>query len=62
MTMDIRVVRADYANLAHAAALVALLDAYALDPMGGGEGLTDFAKAALVPALATPRPCPLAIL
>ena len=52
MTMDIRVVRADYANLAHAAALVALLDAYALDPMGGGEGLTDFAKAALVPALA----------
>ena len=50
--MDIRVVRADYANPTHAAALVALLDAYALDPMGGGEGLSDFAKAALVPALA----------
>lgn len=50
--MDIRVVRADYANPAHAKALVALLDAYALDPMGGGEGLTDFAKMALVPALA----------
>ena len=52
MTMDIRVVRADYANPTHAAALVALLDAYALDPMGGGEGLSDFAKATLVPALA----------
>ena len=52
MTLDIRVVRADYANSTHAAALVALLDAYALDPMGGGEGLSDFAKTALVPALA----------
>ena len=50
--MDIRVVRADYANPVHAAALVALLDAYALDPMGGGEGLSEYAKAALVPALA----------
>ena len=46
------VVRADYANPAHAAALVALLDAYASDPAGGGEGLSDFAKQRLVPALA----------
>ena len=52
MTLDIRVVLADYANPTHAAALVALLDAYALDPMGGGEGLSDFAKTTLVPALA----------
>ncbi len=52
MTMDIWVVRADYANPTHAAALVNLLDAYALDPMGGGEGLSDHAKTALVPALA----------
>ena len=29
-----------------------LLDAYASDPMGGGEGLSDFAKANLVPSLA----------
>lgn len=50
--MDIRVVRADYTNPSHAAALVALLDAYARDPMGGGEGLSDYAKTALVPALA----------
>lgn len=48
----IRICRADYANPHHAAALVALLDVYARDPMGGGEGLSDFAKANLVPALA----------
>ncbi|TAF71724.1 MAG: GNAT family N-acetyltransferase [Curvibacter sp.] len=29
-----------------------LLDAYASDPMGGGEPLSDFAKAHLVPSLA----------
>jgi len=48
----VRVVRADYANPVHAAALVMLLDAYASDPMGGGEGLSDFAKVNLVPSLA----------
>lgn len=52
MTNAIRVVRADYANPVHAAALVMLLDAYASDPMGGGEALSDFAKANLVPSLA----------
>jgi ribosomal protein S18 acetylase RimI-like enzyme len=52
MTNPIRVVRADYANPVHAAALVMLLDAYASDPMGGGEGLSDYAKANLVAALA----------
>lgn len=44
--------RADYANPAHAAALVSLLDAYAQDPMGGGHALSEFAKANLVQALA----------
>ncbi len=48
----ITVHRADYTNPVHAAALVHLLDAYAADPMGGGEGLSDFAKANLVPCLA----------
>ncbi len=48
----VQVVPADYANPAHAAALVELLDAYARDPMGGGHGLSDFARANLVPALA----------
>ena len=42
----------DYANPAHASALVSLLDAYAKDPMGGGEGLSDYAKANLVACLA----------
>ncbi len=48
----VRVVRADYRDPEHAAAIVALLDAYARDPAGGGEGLGDFAKAHLVPELA----------
>jgi len=49
----VRVVRADYANPVHAAAVVMLLDAYASDPMGGGEPLSEFAKANLVPSLAS---------
>jgi len=48
----VRICRADYANPAHARALVAMLDAYAHDPMGGGDGLSDFAKQNLVPSLA----------
>ena len=51
-TSSLRICRADYANPAHARALVSLLDAYAKDPMGGGEPLSEFAKANLVPALA----------
>ena len=46
------VCRADYANADHASAVVLLLDAYAQDPMGGGHGLSDFAKANLVAVLA----------
>jgi ribosomal protein S18 acetylase RimI-like enzyme len=46
------VCRADYANPTHGAALVALLDAYAQDPMGGAHALSDFARANLVAALA----------
>ena len=52
MTDGITTLRADYANPAHAAALVMLLDAYASDPAGGGKGLSDFARANLVPGLA----------
>lgn len=48
----IAIVRARYDDPAHAAALVALLDAYARDPAGGGEPLSDFARANLVDALA----------
>lgn len=48
----LQVVRADYANPVHGAALVALLDAYARDPMGGAHPLSDFARANLVASLA----------
>jgi len=48
----LRVVQADYADPLHAAALVAMLDAYARDAMGGGEPLSAFAKAHVVRALA----------
>jgi ribosomal protein S18 acetylase RimI-like enzyme len=50
--VDVTTLRADYANPSHAAALVMLLDAYASDPAGGGEGLSAFAKANLVASLA----------
>lgn len=49
----IAVVRADYTNPTHAAALVMLLNAYASDPAGGGEPLSDFARANLVQALSS---------
>ena len=44
---------ADYRNCDDARALVSLLDAYASDPAGGGEPLSDFAKSHLAPALAS---------
>jgi ribosomal protein S18 acetylase RimI-like enzyme len=46
------IVRADYADPAHAAALVELLDHYARDPAGGGAPLSGFARAHLVSQLA----------
>jgi ribosomal protein S18 acetylase RimI-like enzyme len=52
MTDTIRVCLADYANPLHGKALVEMLDGYARDPMGGGEGLSAFAKANLVAELA----------
>ena len=48
----IKIVRADYADPVHGAALVDLLDSYARDPAGGGEALSDFARANLVSQLA----------
>ena len=49
---NLRVVRADYALPEHAGAVVMLLDAYASDMAGGGEPLSEFAKAHLVAELA----------
>lgn len=51
-TETVRVCRADYNDPAHARALVHMLDAYARDPMGGGQALSDFARANVVSALA----------
>ncbi|SCK53808.1 Ribosomal protein S18 acetylase RimI [Variovorax sp. HW608] len=48
--IDVRL--ADYRNAAHARALVALLDAYARDPAGGGTPLEPHVLAGLPEALA----------
>lgn len=48
----IKVMRADYADPMHAAALVMVLDAYASDRAGGGDPLSAFAKANVVHELA----------
>ncbi len=49
---ELTVTLADYADPADAAAIVDLLDAYARDPMGGGEPLGDDVRAHLVERLA----------
>lgn len=48
---DLRLCQADYSDSKQMAALLALLDAYAADPAGGGEPLSDFAKVNLPAAL-----------
>lgn len=47
----LQIVRADLGNSSHAEALVYLLNAYAMDPMGGGEALSDFTRANLADRL-----------
>ena len=49
----IHICRVDYADPVHASAVVSLLDAYAHDPMGGGAGLSDYAKTHVVAGLAS---------
>ncbi|MCP9933770.1 GNAT family N-acetyltransferase [Cyanobium sp. Candia 9D4] len=48
--IDIR--EADLSDPVDGAALLALMEVYARDPMGGGQGLSDFTRANLVDALA----------
>ncbi|MFM2429531.1 MAG: hypothetical protein RLZZ511_744 [Cyanobacteriota bacterium] len=50
--MTIAIVRANYALPEHGQSIVQLMDTYARDPMGGGTGLSDYAKANLVSELA----------
>lgn len=52
MAVNFSVRQADYGHPSDAAAVVALLDAYASDPAGGGEPLSDFVKANLARELA----------
>jgi ribosomal protein S18 acetylase RimI-like enzyme len=52
MQLQLNVVQVNYADPVHMAALLALLDAYARDPMGGGEPLSDFVMQNLPAALA----------
>jgi ribosomal protein S18 acetylase RimI-like enzyme len=49
---SLTIVRADYGDSRDAADIVALLDAYARDPMGGGEPLTQDTRMRLVEGLA----------
>lgn len=48
---DLTVRLADYADESDGRSLVALLDSYARDPMGGGKGLDEAVRKDLVPAL-----------
>lgn len=57
----VQVFQANYADPRHAQAVVALLDAYARDPAGGGEPLSAFARQRLVPELAA-RPTAFSVL
>ncbi|WP_210395627.1 GNAT family N-acetyltransferase [Motiliproteus sediminis] len=50
--MSVTIVNADYERPDHADAIVALLDAYALDPMGGGKALSQRVRDRVVAALA----------
>ena len=50
--LDLNILQADYANPTHAAAIVAVLETYACDPMGGGKPLRGYTKANLVTELA----------
>lgn len=53
----VEVVRADYSNPQHAADLLALLEAYACDPMGGGTPLDANVRQRLVPEFAKRPHC-----
>jgi len=50
--VQINIIQADYQNEQHGQDLVMLLNAYALDPMGGGEALADKVQQNLVATLA----------
>ncbi len=48
---SIQIIQADLTNPRHQADLIAMLDAYAQDPMGGGQPMPDDVKTRLIPGL-----------
>lgn len=58
---DLLICQADYGDETHMRALLVLLDAYAQDPAGGAEPLSEFAKTNLPQALRT-RPALFSVL
>ncbi len=48
---SIEITRADLSVVSHGNAIVTLMDEYARDPMGGGKGLSDYAKTNLISKL-----------
>lgn len=53
MNAKLQIVQVDYSDPHHVRALIDLLDGYARDPMGGSEGLSEYARANLPTALAS---------
>ena len=49
---SIKIIEADLSVSDHANAIISLMDEYACDPMGGGNGLSNYAKINLIPELA----------
>jgi GNAT superfamily N-acetyltransferase len=49
--MTIEIIKADLSKQDHAEALIQLMSEYALDPMGGGQDLSEFVKTNLVAEL-----------
>lgn len=49
--MNLEIVLADYTSEQHSTDIISLLNDYALDPMGGNEGLSDFVKENLIAEL-----------
>ena len=48
----IEIIEADLSIVAHGIAIIQLMNEYALDPMGGGKGLSEYVKQNLVSELA----------
>jgi ribosomal protein S18 acetylase RimI-like enzyme len=54
---SIEIIKADLSVPSHGNAIVTLMDEYARDPMGGGKGLSDYAKTNLISKLSQRNNC-----